>query len=475
SKSHLRRAVSGRLRVRFAAAAVVVRAASVAFGCTTLPDLRLARDLSLSRSATTLVIVGPSGPVSDAARKRVTQALARTGDTSFLDHYLAAMEPVARSPLLAGNSVDLLVDGPATYRAIFRAIANSQYYVLLESFILEDATAAGVSLSESLRDAAARGVAVFVLYDGVGSLTTGDAFIKSLGDSRIQSCAFNPINPLDGRFSGFNQRDHRKIVVVDGAMGFAGGINFSRAYRSSSKSIMRSGTAAIDDGWRDTHVEAAGPVVVVLEDLFRDAWHSQDCSGALPARLQQQPDKAGGTLLRVVASSPDDELNEVYASVLAAISYAQQSIDITMAYFVPDDVLESALSDAAKRGVQVRLIVPSHSDFTGVFYAGRAHYASLLENGVRLYELEGAFLHSKTIVIDGIWSSVGSTNFDWRSFAHNSEININIIDAAFASKMVAMFARDLADSTEITAQKWRKRPILDRLKEWFWLPMQYYL
>lgn len=458
-----------------ALAAALVLTLILAAGLATLPELRLARHLSLSRSTTTLAITGPNGPVSEASRRRVTQALATTGNTGFLDHFLAAMEPLARSPLLAGNRVDLLVDGPATYQAMFRAIAGAQHYLYLESFILEDATVGGMSLARSLQDAADRGVAVYILYDGVGSLPGANALIAQLHRPSIEACVFNPINPLSDRFAGFNARDHRKIVVVDGTTGFAGGVNFSRVYRSSSRSVISQGRRTLDEGWRDTHVELAGPAVDALETLFRDAWASQHCPGALPPLRSSPSASAGQTLLRVVASSPDDELSEIYAAVMAAITYAQRSIDITMAYFVPDDALESALKDAVRRGVRVRLIVPSYSDFDGVFYAGRAHYASLLAGGVELYELEGAFLHSKTIVVDDIWSSVGSTNFDWRSFAHNSEININVIDEAFAGRMSALFARDLADSVQITAQAWRRRPWTDRLREWLWLPIQYYL
>ncbi len=146
-----------------------------------------------------------------------------------------------------------------------------------------------------------------------------------------------------------------------------------------------------------------------------------------------------------------------------------------MAYFVPDDTLEKALKDAARRGVEVRIILPSYSDFSGVFYAGRAHYDELLESGVKLYELEDAFLHSKSIVVDGVWSSIGSTNFDWRSFVHNNEISVCVIGEEFAGEMSSMFATDLADSREITLAAWKKRGFRERFKEWMWLPIQYWL
>jgi cardiolipin synthase len=146
-----------------------------------------------------------------------------------------------------------------------------------------------------------------------------------------------------------------------------------------------------------------------------------------------------------------------------------------MAYFVPDDVLENALEAAAQRGVEVRIILPSYSDFSGVFYAGRAHYRELLESGVKLYELEDAFLHSKSIVVDGVWSSIGSTNFDWRSFVHNHEISVCVIDGEFAKSMERMYADDLAESHEITRAAWKKRGLRERVNEWMSLPVQYWL
>jgi cardiolipin synthase len=191
--------------------------------------------------------------------------------------------------------------------------------------------------------------------------------------------------------------------------------------------------------------------------------------------MREQTTIAGDTLVQIVASTPDDEVNEIYATLLSVITYAQESIDITMAYFVPDEQLEKALMDAAGRGVNVRMVLPSYSDFSGVFYAGRAHYDELLRAGVKIYELESAFLHSKSIVVDGVWSSIGSTNFDWRSFVHNNEISVCVIGEQFAGAMDRTFAADLADSREITLAAWKKRGFRERLKEMMWLPLQYWL
>jgi cardiolipin synthase A/B len=318
---------------------------------------------------------------------------------------------------------------------------------------------------------------VFVVYDAVGSMTTDKEFLAGLQQAEVALCAFNPLNPLDDRFAGLNQRDHRKIVVVDGDESFAGGVNFSHAYRIASNQKRRGGFSkqkAIDEGWRDTHIELRGTAAKELERLFRDTWARAKCSGELPPGSDQVV-RAGNTLVQIVPSTPEDEINVIYATMLSVITYAQRSIDITMAYFVPDDVFEKALQDAARRGVKVRLILPAYSAFSGVFYAGRAHYDELLESGVEIYELETAFLHSKSIVVDGVWSSIGSTNFDWRSFVHNDEISVCVIDEGFARQMIGAFDTDLADSRIITLQSWKKRGFAERFKEMMWLPIQYWL
>jgi len=467
-----------RLLGRWAAWLAFLVACTAFAGCHVLPEMQFARTLPLSRSRTPIDIEGPDGTLSRAQRVRVTRELANTGDTALLDYHLAAMSDLGAPPLLTGNSVELLIDGPRTYEAMFDAISLAREYVLVESFIFEDANAGDRTLSALLAQAVKRGVRVYVLYDAVGSLSTDATFLDSLGAAGVSLCAFNPLNPLDVRFSGVNQRDHRKIVVIDGAHAFAGGVNFSQAYRIASSQARGRGLSkqkSLEQGWRDTHIAMRGTAAKELERLFRDTWRQAECTGEVVPAFREGALDAGDTLVQVVASTPDDDSNQIYTTLLSVITYARRSIDVTMAYFVPDDALENALRDAARRGVVVRIILPSYSDFSGVFYAGRAHYDDLLESGVRLYELESAFLHSKSIVVDGVWSSIGSTNFDWRSFVHNNEISVCVIGEAFARSMAGMFATDLADSREITQAAWKKRGLRERLKELMWLPVQYWL
>ena len=467
-----------RLHGRWAVLLSVLCSTALLGACRALPQVQLARTVPLSRSPTPVDIESPNGPVGRANALRASRKLADAGDTALLDYHLAAMRDLGAPPLLTDNSAELLIDGPRTYRAMFAAIEKAREYIFLESFIFEEAVEGDRRLSELLRQAAARGVHVYVLYDAIGSLTTEAEFLEGLKQGGISLCAFNPLNPLDDRFAGLNQRDHRKIFVVDGEQAFAGGVNFSHAYRIASKEVRSGGLSkqkSLDEGWRDTHIGMRGPAARNLEQLFRELWREAGCAGELQPAYEERAVDGGNTLMQIVAGTPKDDFNEIYATLLSVVTYAQKSIDITMAYFVPDDALEKALRDAAQRGVAVRLILPSYSDFSGVFYAGRAHYDELLESGVRLFELESAFLHSKSIVVDGVWSSIGSTNFDWRSFVHNYEISVCVIDEGFARQMNQAFAADLAESREITLKEWKKRGFSERFKELMWLPLQYWL
>jgi len=447
-------------------------------GCKALPQMQLARTLPLSRSSVPIDIRSPDGVIGRAARVRITRQLSTTGATSLLDYHLAAMQELGAPPLLTGNQVDLLIDGPRTYAAMFDAIAQARQFILVESFIFEEASQGDRKLGTLLAAAARRGVHIFVLYDAIGSMTTSAQFLGDLQSAGVALCAFNPLNPLDERFAGLNERDHRKIVVVDGQIAFAGGVNFSQAYRITSRQVKRRGLSkqsALHEGWRDTHIAIRGTAAKQLESLFRANWTEAQCPGEVAPVFDARADAAGQTLLQIIASSPEDQSNQIYETLLSVITYAQQSIDVTMAYFVPDDALEKAFIAAAQRGVVVRIILPSYSDFSGVFYAGRAHYDELLQGGVHLYELEDAFLHSKSIVVDGVWSSIGSTNFDWRSFVHNKEISVCVIDEGFARQMGAAFATDLGNSRQITLADWKKRGLRERFHELLWMPLQYWL
>jgi len=277
---------------------------------------------------------------------------------------------------------------------------------------------------------------------------------------------FNPINPLTAK-KGWevNQRDHRKLLIVDGQSAFLGGINISSVYSSGSFSHSSKRRPDGSPPWRDTHLRVDGPVVAEFQKLFLGTWEKQK-GEALPARnLFPRPASKGGEVVRAIGSSPDEPFSLIYATLISAIGAAETSVNLTNAYFVPDPQLLAALTDAAGRGVDVKLILPSNTDFWLVFHAGRSYYEELLRGGVKIYERRDALLHAKSALVDGVWSTIGSTNLDWRSFLHNDEVNAVFLGQEFGAQMQAMFDADLALSGRITPELWEQRPIGDRLKE----------
>ncbi len=417
----------------------------------------------------TLSVIGPKGELDRTSRQRLTQQLARFGDDNLLERHLATMQAVSNAPLITGNQVKLLVDGPRAYAAMFAAIAAAKQHINIEMYIFDEAHQGDRALTDLLVDRATHGVAVNVMYDAVGSSDTSHEVFDKLRAAGVQLCAFNPLDPTDNRTGTFVQRDHRKIVVVDAEVAFTGGINFSATYSSSSRARRTRVVDAKKDGWRDTQIQVQGTAVREMQRLFLQSWDKQKCTGMAARNYLPEPATAGSTLLRIDASSVDSRRNETYIAALSAVTFAVKSVDLTMAYFSPDSQLEQALRAAARRGVKVRLLLPGLSDFGGIVEAGRAHYARLLKDGIEIYEERRALLHAKTLSIDGIWSTVGSANWDWLSFARNDEVNMVVIDQGFAGEMRALFDDDLAHAVPIHADEWKQRPFKDKVRERFWV------
>lgn len=444
-------------------------------GCASLPDLKGLRSGSAQRQQQERV-----SEVRSASQRRADQTIRKLkldGEVTLLRRHLAYVEAVDGPPLIVGNTARLLIDGPATFDAMFSAIQRARRHVNLESYIIDDGTT-GQRLADLLIAKRAQGVEVNVIYDSVGSISTPAEFFDRLRSNGISVCEFNPVNPLKGRKWRINNRDHRKILIVDGETAFTGGINISGVYSTGSFGSKRKKADTNNDankGWRDTHVQINGPGAVEFQRLFVDTWAKQ-CGPAVTERNYfPRVTATGNKVIRVISSSPDVSLNAAYIVLLSAIAHAEKSVYLTMAYFVPDPQTIETLRAAALRGVDVKLILPGFSDFAAVFHAGRSHYSDLLAAGVKIYEHREALLHAKTAVIDGVWSTVGSTNMDWRSFLHNDEVNAVIIDEQFAGEMQRMFDRDLAESVQIDREKWNSRSPALRMKEWGARLWQYWL
>jgi cardiolipin synthase A/B len=431
---------------------------ALAAGCAQLPDAGLHMG---ARDAPQVEIESARGPLSTQRVAAILSKLSpNAGEVDILQQHVAVEQAIVGKPLTAGNRVLLLQDGAATYRAMFAAIGAATDHINLETYIIEDDEIGG-QLSELLLQKRSQGVQVNLLYDSVGSIGTPKAFFDRLTAGGVQVLEFNPVNPLSAKKEWLvNNRDHRKLLVVDGRTAFVGGINFSRVHSGGS-----SAGSAGRPAWRDTHLRIEGPVVDEFQKLFMQTWAKQ--RGAPLAAANYFPALAGkgGELVRAIGSTPDDPHSLIYLTLISAISKAESHVYLTNAYFVPDPQLLDALTGAARRGVDVRLVLPGKSDSGPVFHAGRSHYSALLRAGVKIYERRGTMLHAKTATIDGVWSCVGSTNLDWRSFLHNDELDATILGREFAGQMEAVFAADLEASEAIDLERWKARPFALRVKE----------
>lgn len=460
--------------MRFLAACGILPLAA----CATLPD---ASRVDPPARVEPVKFETARGPVPKGTRTAILQTLkSESGSRDILQKHLALEQAINRdSPLVLGNRAVLLQDGPATYEAMFAAIRKARDHINLETYIFEDGEI-GSRFAALLLEKQAAGVQVNLIYDSVGNLATPAEFFERLRAGGIQLLEFNPVNPAKLRRNRdwlLNNRDHRKLLVVDGKTAFLGGINISESYSNgsfSSPGKSKKG-APPEAGWRDTHLQIEGPVVAELQKYFIDTWARQH-GPELAGRTYFPPlGPRGDEIIRAIGSTAEDDDRPIYLTLLSAIDHAERNIHITNAYFVPDPQLRKALAAAAGRGVDVQIVLPSKTDSWAVFHAGRSHYDELLDAGVKLYERGGTILHSKTASIDGVWSTVGSTNLDWRSFLHNDELNAIILGADFARQMDAMFVRDRAAAQAVDPEAWKRRSPLLRIQEWLARRFEYWL
>lgn len=442
-------------------------------GCASLPTI--VPDLARTTRAP-VPIEGAHGPLSAARSKAILDGLARRGQpTDIFERHLALEEAIVGSPLTAGNEVLLLQDGPATYRAMLAAIEAAREHIHMETYIFDD-DEEGRRFADALIERQRQGVPVRLIRDGVGTIGTPPAFFQRLTEAGVRVLEFNPPNPLRARKEwALNQRDHRKLLIVDGRTAFLGGINISSVYSSGSLQRRAGDGRAPGPPWRDTDLRLRGPVVAELQKLFLATWAAQRGEPFDTTSAFAPPELAGRQVVRAIGSSPDEPYSLIYATLLSAIGSAETSVHLTNAYFAPDPQLLTALEAAAARGVDVRLILPGRTDSWLVFHAGRGYYERLLRAGVRIFERRGAILHSKTALVDGVWATVGSTNLDWRSFLHNHELNAVVLGTEFGAQLQAMFERDLAASDEIVLAQWRQRGLSLRAKELFARLWEYWL
>jgi len=434
-------------------------------GCASLPNVSEKIDEAPSTRGHRRIATS-KGLLSPEKSKAVMERLKRSvNPTDVLERHTAVVESVSESPLTKGNRITLLSDGPAAYAAMFKIIQNAKDHINLESYIIED-DETGRKFADLLLQKQAQGVQVNIIYDSMGSMKSPDSFFQRLRDAGIQVVEFNPLNPLkSGDNWGLTHRDHRKILIVDGKFAIMGGINISKVYSSSP--LRRKRTKNTPIHWRDTDIQIEGPAVAEFQKLFLDTWQKQ--KGAKLADRSYFPDlkEAGKDLVRVIGSTPGETNRIPFIVYVSTISFAEHSVHMTNSYFIPDDQIVKALTEAAGRGVDVKIILPGITDSKLALYAQRYYYSVLLKSGVKLYEHSTSLLHAKTAVVDSIWSTVGSTNMDYLSLLNNDEVNAVVLGHDFAAEMEKMFAKDLANSKQILWEEWKHRPLLPRARDWF--------
>ena len=430
-------------------------------------------DENATQTSSHIHMVGARGPLTQRQAKDVLGRLAaQAPDAGALERHLAIEQAVAESPLFTGNQVKIVRDGDQTFPAMFAAIHAAQRYLLLEYYIFEDVSYNGEQLGDLLVSKAQAGVQIYVIYDGVGSLDTPADFLDRLKGAGVHVVEFNPPNPLKGgrRFS-INDRDHRKMLIADGRLVMVGGVNLSKTYQSAPGSGP-SGASDKDaakqrpDVWHDTDMQIQGPVAAELVRLFREHWLQQQ-GGPLQIPADR-PAPAGNEVVRIIGSQPKRLTSRYYVTLLTAIHNAESNIWVTSAYFVPTHQEKEALLHAARAGIDVRLLLPAHSDSSPALQVQHSHYTELLAAGVKIYERQDGILHSKTVVIDGVWSMTGSSNFDHRSILFNDEVDAVVLGKETGSQLSALFQSDLQQARAIELEEWRKRGALTKVREQFW-------
>lgn len=380
---------------------------------------------------------------------RLVQALPRGVEDLDFEILLRRID---RGPILGGNRVEIFTGGAEAFAAMRAAALAAEREILLESYIFKDDTTGRLFLEDAAA-AVRRGASVRVMADTVGSLETRAEFWREMERRGVEVCLFQPFFRRFWWFQPF--RDHRKILVVDRRIGFTGGMNIGEEYGSPRP---RPGQT-----WRDTHVRVEGPAAWEMAVVFAEGWtrtHGRPFSiEPLPAEEAERP----GARILVLDSRPWRGHAESAAVLAALVGAARRSVWITNAYFAPGRLAVDVLGEAAKRGVDVRLLLPGWTDVPLLRHAAHGYYADLLARGVRVFEYHGHVLHAKSLVVDGYASVVGSTNLDFRSFVFNAECNLVILDRTTGATLEEIFRRDLETSEEVLLPAWRSRSALHRV------------
>ena len=388
-----------------------------------------------------------------AGEKQVQHQLPRLYGTSD-PQFVRAMGSLLGPGIAGGNQVSELLNGDQIFPSMLEAIRGAKRSITFETYIYWSGDI-GKQFADALTERARAGVQVHVLLDWVGSQKIDESFLQGMEAAGVQVRKFH--QPHWYNLARMNNRTHRKLLVVDGKVGFTGGVGIAPAWTGNGQDA---------DHWRDSHFRVEGPVVAQIQSTFLDNWlkvtgqvkHGEDYFPAIAT--------AGTSGAQMFSSSPSSGSESMQLMYHMAITAAERSIDLSMAYFVPDELSSKILLDALKRGVRLRLIAPGKiTDTETVRAASRGTWGPLLEAGAEIYEYQPTMYHCKVMIIDDLMVSVGSTNFDNRSFRLNDEANLNIYDPVFAARQTRVFEQDLTRARRISLQEWQDRPLKEKLKE----------
>jgi cardiolipin synthase len=389
-----------------------------------------------------------------------------TNDTDALQLQYDLQRSLSASPIVFGNQVTLLRNGTEAFQAIFSAIEAARDSINLEYFILADVRSDGLHLSDLLLDRLRSGVKVNIIYDAYGSRDTPGAFFDTLRKAGAKVLAFNPINPFSARIGWSpNDRDHRKIAVIDGRIGFTGGINLDTAYENPPAAAIPPDGDTHHAYWRDTAVRIDGPAVAELQKLFFGTWREQKAPDADPADYFPPLPRQGVQTIRIIGSSPGDSQPLYYASLLTAMQSARRRVWLCSGYFVPPHQEREELARIARAGIEVRIVAPAFSDVQSAVYAARAAYGDLLEAGAHIYEMRDAVVHAKLAVVDDTWTVIGSSNLDRRSVVFNNEVDAVVLGHDTAGQVEAVMQQYMDAAHEVDLSKWTHRSLAERLRE----------
>jgi cardiolipin synthase len=380
--------------------------------------------------------------------------------------FFPTIEAHTNAPIIGGNRVEVLLNGDGTFPVMLRDIRAATTTITFAQYLFEGGSLAR-DLAEAFAERCRAGVKANILLDSHGSGRTPADILGLMRDAGCRVEFFRPVEVpailFPWKLLQYNYRNHRRILVIDGRVGFTGGYGISDTWKGDGRT---------EEHWRETNARIEGPAVKFLQAAFAESWLETTAIAIGGEGYFPRLTPVGKIPVQMVSSSPAGGSFQNYMLFLLSINSARKTILITNPYFIPDKVITEALLNAVGRGVRVIVLAPGKIDSRLTYVASRSHYGELLLGGVEIYEYQPALMHAKTMVIDDIWATIGSTNFDNRSFALNEELNLTVYDTAIAKRLEAIFREDLKYSKKITYEAWQSRSVFERLWELFAFPVK---